>query len=346
MFDIPMKSSGALSLSELDSNKFAKGSAQQAAPNPIPAQDQGGFGGQPTGGFGQQPASGFGAPADFGAQPTQAQGFSQPAGGFAPQPAGGFGQPTGGFEQQSAGGYVQQPQQNIMPQTTGFAPQPAGGFSQPQPAGGFSQPQPQVQQQVKQRPAGGGVIIKKGQKTSLSQMNPALDLIEVGLGWDLGPNGQSYDLDVEAFLLGQSGRVIGDDWFVFYNQPSSPDGSVRLLSDSTTGAGVGDDEIIQVRLSQVNNQVQKIAFIVTINEAKENGYNFSNVTNAYVRIVDKQTGKELIKFQLTEYYNTVCSMVIGELYRHNGEWKFSPIGDGTADDLTGLCVRYGVNIAG
>lgn len=183
MFDIPMKSSGALSLSELDSNKFAKGAAQQAAPNPIPAQGQGGFCGQPTGGFGQQPAGGFDAPADFGAQPTQAQGFSQPAGGFAPQPAGGFGQPTGGFEQQSAGGYVQQPQQNIMPQTTGFAPQPAGGFSQPQPAGGFSQPQPQVQQQVKQRPAGGGVIIKKGQKTSLSQMNPALDLIEVGLGW-------------------------------------------------------------------------------------------------------------------------------------------------------------------
>ena len=70
------------------------------------------------------------------------------------------------------------------------------------------------------------------------------------------------------------------------------------------------------------------------------------MTNAYVRIVDKQTGKELIKFQLTEYYNTVCSMVIGELYKHNGEWKFSPIGDGTADDLTGLCVRYGVNIAG
>lgn len=336
MFDIPMKSSGALSLSELDSNKFAKGAVQQAAPNPIPAQ--GGFGGQPTGGFGQQPAGGFGDPADFGAQPTQDQGFSQPAGGF--------GQPTGGFEQQSAGGYVQQPQQNIMPQTTDFTPQPAGGFSQSQPTGGFSQPQPQVQQQVKQRPAGGGVIIKKGQKTSLSQMNPALDLIEVGLGWDLGPNGQSYDLDVEAFLLGQNGRVIGDDWFVFYNQPSSPDGSVRLLSDSTTGAGVGDDEIIHVRLSQVNNQVQKIAFIVTINEAKENGYNFSNVTNAYVRIVDKQTGKELIKFQLTEYYNTVCSMVIGELYRHNGEWKFSPIGDGTADDLTGLCVRYGVNIAG
>lgn len=339
MFDIPMKSSGALSLSDLDSSNFAKnaqnGQAPQAqtstpsqaqfmqqqnvpfnTPQPMPQQ-------QP--GFGQQPSvvnqQGFGGQSDFVAQPQQQPGF--------------------GIQQQT--GFGAQPQQQ-----TGFGAQPGFGgqqINQQQPGFG-GQPMQSVPQQPKQRPAGGGVIIKKGQKTSLSQMNPGLDLIEVGLGWDLGPNGQSYDLDVEAFILGQNGRVIGDDWFVFYNQPSSPDGSVRLLSDSTTGAGVGDDEIIQVRLSQVNNQVQKIAFIVTINEAKENGYNFSNVANAYVRIVDKQTNKELVKFQLTEYYNNVCSMVVGELYKHNNEWKFSPIGDGTADDLTGLCVRYGVNIAG
>lgn len=211
--------------------------------------------------------------------------------------------------------------------------------------GQYQQP---VQQpmQPRQRPSGTGVILKKGQKTSLSKLNPNLDLIEIGLGWDLAPGGQSYDLDVEAFLLGQTDKVVGDDWFVFYNQPTSPDGSVRLLGDSTNGAGVGDDEIIQVRLSQVNASVSKILFIVTINEAKERGYNFSNVQNAYVRIVDKSTNNELVRFNLTDYYNTVCSMMVGEVYKHNNEWKFAPIGDGTADDLEGLCIRYGVSVAG
>lgn len=294
MFDIPMNSSGALSLSSLDSSNFAKPGTQPVQ-NQNQMQNQQGFGSpQPMG----QP-QGFGA-----SQPMdQSQGFGQP------QP-------------------MNQPQ----------------GFGQTQPQQNFGAPQPMAQ--PKQRPSGNGVILKKGQKTSLTALNPNLDLIEVGLGWDLGPNGQNYDLDVEAFLLGQNGKVIGDDWFVFYNQPASPDGSVRLLADSTTGAGVGDDEVIQVKLSQVNAQVSKIVFIVTINDAKEYGYNFSNITNAYVRIVDKATNNEMIRFNLTDYYNTVCSMMVGEVYKHNNEWKFSPIGDGTADDLMGLCARYGVNVAG
>ena len=216
---------------------------------------------------------------------------------------------------------------------------PAPPYQPPRPPS----PQPQPQ---RARPSGKGVIIKKGQKTSLSQMNPNLDFIEVGLGWDLGPRGQAYDLDVEAFMLGSNGKVIGDDWFVFYNQLISPDGSVHLLGDNTTGAGEGDDEIIQIRLSQVHPSVAKIVFIVTINEARERGYNFSNVTNAYVRIVDKSTGRELVRFNLTDYYNTVCSMMVGEVYKHNGAWKFNPIGNGTGDDLEGLCARFGVNVAG
>ncbi len=314
MFDIPMKSSGAIGLSQLDSSNFAK-NTQQNVNNQTPQTNFSSP--QPM----QQPAQqNFGAP-----QPVQ-QEFGAPQNNFsAPQP-------------------MQQPAQ----QNFGASQPVQQGFGTPQATQpNFGAPQTMQQPvQPKQRPAGNGVILKKGQKTSLSKMNPNLDLIEVGLGWDLGPNGQGYDLDVEAFLLGANGKVIGDDWFVFYNQPSSPDGSVRLIADSTTGAGAGDDEIIQVRLSQVNNSIAKIVFIVTINDAKENGYNFSNVTNAYVRIVDKSTGKELIRFNLTEYYNTVCSMMVGEVYKHNNEWKFSPIGDGTGDDLEGLCIRYGVNIAG
>ena len=318
MFNIPMNTKPSLSLDSLSS----MGDGAQPMSNQAPVQN------------------GFGAPAQPQQQMAQ------------PQAQQSWGQPT-----QAA-----QPMQNTYQQPVqnqGFGqPAPAqGGFSQPTQApqpmqNTYQQPAPQPMQSAPaapaptQRPSGGGVILKKGQKTSLTKMNPNLDLIEVGLGWDLAPGGAAYDLDVEAFLLGADGRVIGDDWFVFYNQPASPDGAVRLLGDSRTGEGAGDDEVIQVKLSQLNPGVAKIVFIVTINEAKERGYNFSNVTNAYVRIVDKQTNRELVKFNLTDYYNTVCSMMVGEVYKHNGEYRFNPIGDGTGDDLMGLCMRYGVNVAG
>ena len=196
------------------------------------------------------------------------------------------------------------------------------------------------------RPAPTGVILKKGQKVSLADMCQNLSIVDVGIGWDLNQYGANYDLDVEAFLVDDHNHVIGDDWFVFYNQPTSPDGSVSLVAQSDNGQGSGDDEIIQINLNRVNPAVQRIVFIVTINDAKIYGYDFSNVQNAYARVVDHNTGKELCRFQLTEAYRGVCSMMVGELYRHNGQWKFNPIGNGTQDDLEGLCIRYGVNVAG
>ncbi|MDD5793532.1 MAG: TerD family protein [Clostridiales bacterium] len=192
--------------------------------------------------------------------------------------------------------------------------------------------------------SGGGVILSKGQKISLSKMNPNLDLVDICLGWDVSTN--AYDLDSEAFLLGPNERVIGDDWFVFYNQTCSPDGSVRHSGDNTTGAGDGDDEIISIKLSQVNPQVEKIVFVVTINEAKQRNLNFAGVSNAFIRVVDKAQNRELVRFNLTEYYKEVTSMMVGELYKKNNEWRFNPIGNGTNDDLLGLCQRYGVNVAG
>ena len=195
------------------------------------------------------------------------------------------------------------------------------------------------------RPNGGGVVLAKGQKVSLSKMNSALDLIEVGLGWDVAQNSAiPYDLDVEAFMLGANGKVLSDDWFIFYNQPMSPDGSCKHLGDNRTGDGVGDDEIIQLKLSQVNSQVAKIAFVISINEALQRGHNFGGVQNAYVRVIDKSTNKELIKFNLTDYFPDVTSMTVGELYLKNGEWRFNAVGQGLKTDLAGLCGFYGVNL--
>lgn len=207
--------------------------------------------------------------------------------------------------------------------------------------------QPQMQQSQPampaQRPTGNGVHLKKGQKTSLTQMNPNLSEIQVCLGWDI--LNQACDLDASVFMLGADNKVVGDDWFVFYGQPISPDGSIAHQGDSRDGAGMGDDEVINIKLNQVNPQVQKIAFVVTINEALENHLNFSMVANAYVRVVDKSTGQELVKFMLTDYFSNVTSMVVGEVYNKGGQWRFNPIGDGFAEDLAGLCGVYGVNVA-
>ena len=196
----------------------------------------------------------------------------------------------------------------------------------------------------RRHPPASGTMLQKGQKISLSQLDPGLDLIEAGLGWDLGPGGRGYELDVEAFLLGPSGKVLGDDWFVFYNQPVSPDGAVRLMESKAPGTEPGDDEVIQVRLSRVNPGVTKIVLILTIHEALTHGYRFDGIDSAYVRIVSRSSGRELVRFQLTDYYSSVCSMMVGELYRYKEEWRFNPVGNGTADDLAGLCGRYGVNV--
>ena len=227
-----------------------------------------------------------------------------------------------------------------------MSPQMGGqnGFNQ-----GMQIPQmnPQMNSQPKARPNGGGVILSKGQKFNLATVNPNLDFIEVGLGWDAPMSGAiPYDLDAEAFMLGANGKVLSDDWFIFYNQPNSPDGSCNHLGDSSNGAGAGDDEVIQLQLSRVNPQVQKIAFVITINEALQRRHNFGGVQNAYVRVTDKSTGKEMIRFNLTDCYKEVTSMTVGELYRKDGTWRFNAVGQGLNTDLAGLCGFYGVNIGG
>lgn len=266
--------------------------------------------------------------------------------------------------QSGLGGGTAQPQQ---PMQQNFNQQPMqNGFNQPQmqaqPVQNYGQPQAQpVQQpmmsqapmaqtqmaqapvQQKQRPAGGGVHLKKGQKVALAGASGgALQSIRVCLGWDV--QNVACDLDASAFMLGADGRVIGDDWFVFYGQTTSPDGSVRHSGDSA-GAAMGDDEIIDINLQTINPNVKKITFVVTINEALEQGLNFSMVANAYVRVVDGVTGQEINRFQLTDYYANVTAMVVGEVYNHNGQWKFNAVGDGVAKDLAGLCAMYGVNVA-
>jgi len=317
MFDIPISNNvkPALGLDTLVSGGLNSGSQ--------PAPQNNGFNqpmSQPMAQPAPQPmAQPMSAPMNNG---MQNNGFGQPA----PQP---MAQPM------QNNGY-QQPMSNPQPMQ-----QPMAQPMQPtQPMGGAST------FSSTPRPNGGGVVLAKGQKVSLSKMSANLDLIEVGLGWDTATNSAiPYDLDAEAFMLGENGKVIGDDWFIFYNQPMSPDGSCKHSGDNKDGSGVGDDEVIQLQLSRVNPQVAKIAFVISINEAQARGHNFGGVQNAYVRVVDKGTGKELIKFNLTDYFKEVTSMTVGELYLKGGEWRFNAVGQGLNTDLAGLCGFYGVNLA-
>lgn len=218
----------------------------------------------------------------------------------------------------------------------------AGGSSQQSAPQSQLQPQQQVQYQPKQRPQGNGVRLRKGQKVNLAPAGVSLQSIKVCLGWDI--TNQACDLDASAFMLDANNKVVGDDWFVFYGQTSSPDNSVQHSGDSQ-GEDVGDDEIITMNLSAINPNVKKVVFVVTIDEALDRGLNFSMVANAYVRVVNNVTGEELVRFNLTDYYSNVTSMVVGEIYNHNGQWKFNAVGDGVAKDLAGLCEMYGVNVA-
>lgn len=240
----------------------------------------------------------------------------------------------GGGSQQAQPQYTQpvqsqytQPVQQQQPQ---YTQQPQIQYQQTQPV------------QPKQRPQGNGVHLKKGQKVNLAQNGEVLSNIQVCLGWDV--TNQACDLDASAFMLGSNGKVLGDDWFVFYGQTTSPDGSIQHSGDSN-GEGFGDDEIISINLQGVNPNCKKIVFVVTIDEALTKGLNFSMVSNAYVRVVNKMNNQELVRFTLTDYYANVTSMVVGEVYNHNGVWKFNAVGDGVAKDLAGLCEMYGVNVA-
>jgi len=187
-------------------------------------------------------------------------------------------------------------------------------------------------------------ILKKGEKYSLTKNHPGVKSLRVGIGWDFASLNH-YDVDIEAFLLNDSEKVPDDSWIVFYGQLQSPDRAITHRGDSSSGVDLGADcEQIDVELGSLSTDITKIAFVVTINEAKQHGYNFSGMKNAYIRFSDKNTGKELIRYELTDYYREVVSMVVGELYFRNNEWRFNPVGMGTSDDLEGLCNKYGIEV--
>ena len=189
------------------------------------------------------------------------------------------------------------------------------------------------------------ISLNKGGNLSLSKTDPTLVRILIGLGWDeRATDGASFDLDASAFLLTVSGKVRGDHDFIFYNQLKSQDGSVEHTGDNRSGQGDGDDESLVVDLSKVSPEIEKIAITVTIHDAQSRGQNFGQIANAFIRVVNQDSGIEIVRFDLAEDYSTETAMVFGEVYRHNGEWKFRAVGQGYAGGLAAMCQQYGIQV--
>jgi tellurium resistance protein TerD len=190
-----------------------------------------------------------------------------------------------------------------------------------------------------------GVTLTKGGNVSLSKEAPGLTNVIVGLGWDVRTTtGQDYDLDASAILLSESGRVLSDQHFVFFNNLTSPDGTVEHTGDNLTGEGEGDDEVIKVNLAGMSPQVDKIVFPVSIYDADARHQSFGQVSNAYIRVVNEADNREITRFDLSEDASTETALVFGELYRRGGEWKFRAVGQGYASGLAGIARDYGVNV--
>jgi tellurium resistance protein TerD len=189
------------------------------------------------------------------------------------------------------------------------------------------------------------VSLTKGQNVSLTKEAPGLQKVCFGLGWDLRKtDGAAFDIDASAFVLGENGKVLSDQHFVFYNNTRDPSGAVTHGGDNRTGAGEGDDETIDVNLGTLTPDTIKVAFVATIHEADARKQNFGQIANAFIRAVNADTNAEIARYDLSEDASTETVMIFGELYRHGSEWKFKAIGQGYAGGLGAVAKDYGVNI--
>lgn len=192
------------------------------------------------------------------------------------------------------------------------------------------------------------VSLQKGQRASLDN---SLKMALIGLGWDTNKYDGShpFDLDASAFLLGANGKVLSDSDFIFYNNLDGRNGAVVHKGDNRDGDGDGDDEVIMIDFTKIPSDIQKIAITVTIDDAIAKKQNFGQVSNAYVRVAKVQNefdleGETVIQFDLVEEFSIETCLVVCEIYRHNGDWKFNAVAAGYQGGLEALCRNYGVSV--
>ena len=194
-------------------------------------------------------------------------------------------------------------------------------------------------------------IMKKDEEVDLLVVDPSLHKVFIGLGWEAPEtkDGHAVDIDASAFILNREGKVRRDTDFIFYNNLETDSGAIQHMGDNTTGekaeGDTEDAEVIKVSLDTLAFDIEKVAFAVTIHNADDRQQNFGDIKNAYMRVVNSETGSELARFDLTEDAGSDNAMIFGELFREGLGWKFKAIGTGSKGGLFEIARNYGVNVA-
>ncbi|MCI9610463.1 MAG: TerD family protein [Eubacterium sp.] len=193
------------------------------------------------------------------------------------------------------------------------------------------------------------VSLQKGQKVSLSKEHAGLSKMMVGLGWDeaqkakggfFAPKPKPIDCDASALLL-KNGRLCDKSDIIYFGNLGHKSGAIQHMGDNLTGAGEGDDEQILVDLSKIPAEYDRIVMVVNIYQAVQRKQHFGMIQNAFIRLIDQRNNAEMCKYNLTDDYSGMTALIFGEIYRHNGEWKFNAIGQATTDPGLGeLANRY------
>ncbi|WP_435575339.1 TerD family protein [Chitinophaga defluvii] len=181
------------------------------------------------------------------------------------------------------------------------------------------------------------INLQKGQRANID-----LPKFTVGLGWDANESstGEGFDLDASVFIVGENGKILADEYFVFYNNLKSPDGAVTHTGDNRTGAGDGDDESITMDLSVINPAAKELCVVVTIHEAAARKQNFGQVRNSFIRIYDAATNNELVKYELGEDFSIETAVEFGRIYKRENQWKFEAVGVGQKGGLEDYLKKY------
>ena len=181
------------------------------------------------------------------------------------------------------------------------------------------------------------INLQKGQRENINAPK-----FTIGLGWDTNSSstGTAFDLDASVFVLGENKKLIGDEYLVFFNNLTTPNGEVKHTGDNLTGDGDGDDEQIEVDLSKIHPQATEICVVVTIYDAEARRQNFGQVRNSVVRIFDSSTKVEILKYELEEDFSVETAVEFGRIYKRNNEWKFEAVGSGMKGGLEDFLNRY------
>ena len=188
------------------------------------------------------------------------------------------------------------------------------------------------------------VNLVKGQKISLAKEAPSSKRFCVGLGWDVNKGlfgGGNYDLDASAFVL-RDDKLHGKNDVIYFGHRGNRNDAIYHHGDNLTGAGDGDDEQITVNLDKLSADVTRVVFVVNIYSAKARKQSFGKIKNAFIRLVDEDTNVEVLRYDLSKGgVDDATALVFAELYRHNGEWKFNAIGEGSkANSVDELAANY------